>query len=245
MYTADRDLPALAGPLLSPRARPDFYDDNVIPIRFRFENLTYLLGFMFFGTVLVLHVFYVLQGRWTNYMPSIEEAGADYVNGMIYSGGFSVVAFLTFLLLHAFVIWGRVHGIFKAKFIAFGQVFAFLCPISLAISSNFRADDSLASLYFGTVPFIFLTFIFVVAVWARLFRMVGDGLRALRGALIVTAGLALLFFYVPVGTDWAGNCTRRSIAELVFFVSIVLFFVTLKSEVGQLQIDLVVFAEET
>jgi hypothetical protein len=244
MYTDDRDLAALTDPLLTSRPKFGISDDNIIPIRFRFENLAYLLGFLFFGTLLVLHVFYFLQGRWTNYMPSIEEAGADPLNGMIYSGAFSVIAFLSFLLLHTFVIWGQVHGIFKAKFIAFGQVFSLLCPISLAVSSNFRADDSLSSVYFGTVPFVFLSLIFIVVVWVKLFPTGGTALRVARAFLIFCAAASVLFYYVPLGDEWANQCTRCSICELVFFVSVILFFVTLKSEVGQVQFDLVVFAEE-
>jgi hypothetical protein len=202
-------------------ASVNLLEDNVIPFRLRVDNLTYLVGFMFIASILVLHFFYLIQGRWATSMPMIEEAGTSSPNGMIFSSVFSCISFLVLLGLNSVAAWGEVYGIFPAWFTFSSRIFAFLLPILLMITANFRLDDSILAIWVGLMPFELLSLVFGICFVAVTIREMSFRMRIFRLTILIIAFLSFIFEWSPLGLRWDLNCTKRASGQLIFVSMVV------------------------
>jgi hypothetical protein len=219
-------------------------EENVIPLRFRIENLPILVGVLFIVMMFLLYFIFFFQGRWLASMPILAEVAAAPPAGIIFSAVITVIAFISFLLLMAVVNWGELSGVFKSKFVTFGQIFSVLCPAFLMVVANCRPDDTRMSVYFGTAPFSVLVTVFFLAIFVRTFRATSLVVKIVRTFIISLAAIFLLLTVVPFPDEWKQRCTKRAVCLLGFTLMILAFFVSFKRELGQLKVDIVVFADD-
>jgi hypothetical protein len=219
-------------------------EENVIPLRFRIDNLTIVIALLFTATVAFQYVFFELQGRRTNYIPTFAETASSAPNSMVFSAVLSCLSFLVFLVMSAIVTWGEVYDSFQPRFLAFGQLCSFLCPIFLFLLANFRPDDWPWAEYVGIIPFFFFLLLFCAILMSQVFRQSVGKVRILRVVLLAIAGVALLFAYIPLPMEFSDNCSKTAICQLLFFAAIISFLITWKTELNQLKIDVLIFSEE-
>jgi hypothetical protein len=218
-------------------------EDNVIPFRFRVDNLPWVITILFVVTILFQYTFFTLQGRYTNYIPTLAETAVTSPNSIILSSVVSLIAFLYFLVLTSVVTWGEVYGVFKPSFLTVGQIGAFLCPAFLLVFANLRLDDWLDSLWVGAVPFLFTTLIFCFIIFQQLFSQVSITVRVVRMVTLILGTIALILSFVPIDPQ-PRAVTMKAICEQVFVLLMLVFLITLRVELGQLKVDVVILPEE-
>jgi hypothetical protein len=219
-------------------------EENVIPLRFRIDNLTIVIAILFASSVLFQYVFYELEGRRTNYLPTFAETASSAPNSMVFSAVLSCLSFLIFLVMNAVVTWGEVYDSFQQKFLWFGQFCSFICPIFLFILGNFRPDDWPWAEYIGIIPFFFFSLVFCALLLSQVFRQISTKVKTIRVILLAIAAVALLFAFIPFPMVFSANCSKTAICQLLFFAAILTFLITWKSELNQLKIDVLIFSED-
>jgi hypothetical protein len=219
-------------------------EDVAIPFRLRIDNITFLVAIVYVAAILVMHFFYVIQGRWDTSMPMIEEVGTSAPNGMILSAVFSCAAFLVLLVLSAVTVWGEVYSIFPKWYVRFSQTMAFAIPILIMVLANFRLDDLILAIWFGGMPFQLLSWVYCLVFLFITYQSQGPKMRKFRIAIVVVEILAFLCEWVPMGLSFDRDCTKRAIGQLVFVTSVITFFTSFKAEIGQVKIDLLIFEEQ-
>ena len=219
-------------------------EDNVIPLRFRVDNLTILVAFVICATIFAIYGFYALQGRWAGYLPTITEVAVSSPNCMIYSAVFSVLGFLMFLLMTILTTWGEVYGMFSKSFVVFGYVFSLLSGILLIVAVNISLYDTLNADYVGLLPYCIVTFIFFLCLLIKLFRHMTKKLKITRLVFMIIGLLGLILSFIPFPLNFEDNCTKKAIFQLIFVVGVTAFFVSFRVEIGQLKIDLLIHAED-
>ena len=227
-------------------ANTKLLEDNVVPFRFRVDNLTFLVAFILTAAILVIYGFYGLQGRFTTYFPTITEVAVSSPNCMIFSSVVSVTAFLGFLILNVLLTWGEVYGVFGRKFVIFGYIASFLSPLLLVVTANFSLYDSLRADYYGGMPFSIVTFLFFLALFVKMFREVRPAMKVVRIILLVCGGVALILSLVPMPASlpWEKGCSLRAICQAVFGFLMIVFFVTFRQEISRLKVDLLIFTDD-
>jgi hypothetical protein len=218
-------------------------EDNVIPFRFRIDNIPWLIAILFIVEVVFQYSFFFLQDRYTNYLPTLAETAVTTPNSLLLSSVVSLIAFLFLLVLTAMVTWGEVYSVFQQTFLMVGQIGALICTAFLLLFANFRLDDWLRANYVGGVPFLWTTLIFCFVICQQLFSQMHRGLRILRLVLLLLAALALVMSFIPIGQQ-ATNTSMKSICELFFLVLMVVFLLTFRVELGQLKVDVVILFDE-
>jgi hypothetical protein len=194
-------------------------------------------------TVLFQYTFFALQGRYTNYIPTLAETAVTSPNSIILSSVVSLIAFLFFLILTSVVTWGEVYGVFKQSFLTIGQIGAFLCPVFLLVFANLRLDDWLNALWVGGVPFVFTTLIFCFIIFQQLFSQVTMTVRVVRLVVLILGTIALILSFVGIDPQ-PRKVTMNAICEQLFVLLILVFLITLRVELGQLKVDVVVLTED-
>ena len=218
-------------------------DDNVIPFRLRIDNLTIFMAVVVFIALGIMYGFYNIQGRYTGYLPTITEVAAAAPDSMIFSTVFSVLSFLIFLVFSVGVTWGEVYAVFDFWFLVAGYVSAFVCSIFLVVTANFLPKDSFISGDVGSLPFALATTIFMSGLTWKMYKELPKSIRILRLTVIGIAAVTILMSCVPFPVSLGANRTKTAICQLVFIVVVAIFVVSLRREIGQLQIDLLILHE--
>jgi hypothetical protein len=222
----------------------DKVEENVIPFRFRIDVLPIFVGLSFLIVTFVLYFLCFIQGRWIASMPMLSEIATSFPSSVIFSSVFTMIAFVSLLLMTAVTNWGEIYGVFKSKFVTFSQILSVLCGAFLVVVANCRPDDASWSVYVGTTPFTVLTLIFFTAIFVRSFKSLSFPLKIARGGILICATVTLLFVVLPIPKDWVAHCSTRAACLLAFTSLIVAYFLSFKFELGQLKVDLVVFSDD-
>lgn len=227
-------------------ANTKLLEDNVVPFRFRVDNLTFLIAFILVAAVLVMYGFFGLQGRFTTYFPTISEVAVSSPNCMIFSSAVSVTSFLTFLVMNVLITWGEVHSVFGRKFVIFGYLLSFLSPVLLLITANFSLYDSLVADYCGIIPFSVVTFFFFFILCVKMFKSMKPSMRIFRIILLILGFVSLILAFVPIpfSLSWEDGCTLKAICQVTFGLFMVIFFITFKEEISHLKVDLMIFTDD-
>jgi hypothetical protein len=222
----------------------DRIDETSIPFRFRIDNLLLFIGVIFVVVASFHYFVYSMQGGWIGAMPMLTEIASSFPSGVLFSSVFTALAFLSLLVAMAVMNWGEIYGVFKSKFITFGQVISFLCVAFLVVLANCRPDDASWAIYVGPTPFSVLTLIFFWVIFVRSFRSLTMAFKIARGLILVAASVLLLFAVLPIQGNWIVHCTVRSACLLGFTTLIVVFFVSFMRELRQLRVDFVIFSDD-
>jgi hypothetical protein len=219
----------------------ELLEEDVIPFRFRMDNLPIVIAILFCLVITFDYLFYWLEGCWTTYFPMLSETAVTSPNSAVFAVIFSLIAFLFFLVCSSVITWGEVYGVFHQQFIRFGPFGAAVCTVFLLIFAHFHVDDWLWADEAGSIPFTIFTLVFFAVLLQQGFTRLPMAVRVVRLAALGVTALMVIVFFVPEARG--DGVTLRAACQLLWLSMAVVFVVTLRAEIAQLRVDLQILSD--
>ena len=203
--------------------------------------LPLLCGFIFLGIILVLHLIYFFQDRFSGLpFPIFSELGTGYPNSIIYAVSISIEGFLSSLCVTLFTTYCEVWELITNPFVlsleggALLLFFGVMFSASVTIKEQPIVHAVLTILVMILIDYaIIATFIFSRKVQTRF-------LYISRFIMIVFISLCTLFQFISPLYINTPTAQISSITRLFYYIICSLYIMTWKNDMSNISVEFVI-----
>ena len=206
----------------------------------RIELLPLIAAAMIFSGSLLCGVLFVLQGRYTAYLPTISETAAGYPNATVFGVMMSIAAACLMLILTLYVsaldCWNELS---RAKEV-YLRLLSYSCALLTVLVGSVNLGEELLAHMIIAILFFFLTTILMISVTAiAKERQKKTFVLRVFACVCLVIGFCMVTFVGSLLKTCLG-ATINTAGEYVFFVAIFMFFCSFGDELSRVKLHVVV-----
>jgi hypothetical protein len=112
------------------------------------------------------------------------------------------------------------------------------------IFGHCRLNDWMRAESIGMAPFLLATFVLNIVYLQQAFKELSPSVKAVRiGSLVMGVASIIVLSVSLQPHNQARGVTMQSISQIVFFLMILVYLVTLRIEIAQLKVDVQILTE--
>lgn len=210
----------------------------------RVDFLPLVIAALVFAVSAVCMSLFILQGRYTAYLPTISETAAGSPNATVFAMAMTAASALLILLLTLYVsaldCWNELS---RAKEV-FLRVTSYLSGLFMVLVAAVNIGEELIAHMVIAILYFFTMMVLVIAITAIARKHCNKKTLIVRILCLVVVVIG--FCFVSVSGSFYKSCkgtTINTVGEYLFFVAVAVLMLTFRDEMQRVKLHVVVTDE--